>query len=67
MQTIWTDMLVSGVPLAEKVLRTIAVYVFLVAGLRVFGKRELGALNPLDVIVLLLLSNTVQKDRKSVV
>ena len=60
MQTIWTDMLVSGVPLAEKVLRTIAVYVFLVAGLRVFGKRELGALNPLDVIVLLLLSNTVQ-------
>jgi uncharacterized membrane protein YcaP (DUF421 family) len=36
------------------------VYVFLVAGLRVFGKRELGALNPLDVIVLLLLSNTVQ-------
>jgi uncharacterized membrane protein YcaP (DUF421 family) len=60
MQTIWTDMLVSGVPLVEKVLRTIAVYVFLLAGLRVFGKRELGALNPLDVIVLLLLSNTVQ-------
>ena len=60
MQTIWTDMLMPGVPVAEKVLRTIAVYVFLVAGLRVFGKRELGALNPLDVIVLLLLSNTVQ-------
>jgi uncharacterized membrane protein YcaP (DUF421 family) len=60
MQTIWTDMFVLGVPVAEKVLRTIAVYVFLVAGLRVFGKRELGALNPLDVIVLLLLSNTVQ-------
>ena len=60
MQTIWTDMLMPGVPGAEKVLRTIAVYVFLVAGLRVFGKRELGALNPLDVIVLLLLSNTVQ-------
>ena len=60
MQTIWTDMLVSGVPLVEKVLRTIAVYIFLVAGLRLFGKRELGALNPLDVIVLLLLSNTVQ-------
>ena len=41
-------------------MRTIAVYAFLVAGLRLFGKRELGQLNPLDFIVLLLLSNTVQ-------
>jgi uncharacterized membrane protein YcaP (DUF421 family) len=49
---IWNDMLVSGVPVAEKVIRTVAVYAFLVAGLRVFGKRELGQLNPLDVIVL---------------
>ena len=57
---IWSDMLVSGVPLAEKVIRTMAVYVFLVGGLRLFGKRELGQLNPLDFIVLLLLSNTVQ-------
>ena len=53
-------MLVSGIPIAEKVLRTIAVYAFLVIGLRLFGKRELGQLNPLDFIVLLLLSNTVQ-------
>ncbi|MFI5243767.1 MAG: DUF421 domain-containing protein [Gemmatimonadales bacterium] len=53
-------MMVSGIPLAEKVLRTIAVYGFLIAGLRLFGKRELGQLNPLDFIVLLLLSNTVQ-------
>lgn len=41
-------------------MRTVAVYAFLVAGLRLFGKRELGQLNPLDFIVLLLLSNTVQ-------
>jgi uncharacterized membrane protein YcaP (DUF421 family) len=60
MQTIWQDLVVTGVPVAEKVARTIAVYVFLVAGLRIFGKRELGQLNPLDFIVLLLLSNTVQ-------
>jgi uncharacterized membrane protein YcaP (DUF421 family) len=60
MDAIWHDMLVSGVPVAEKVLRTIAVYAFLVGGLRLFGKRELGQLNPLDFIVLLLLSNTVQ-------
>jgi len=60
MDSIWQDLMVSGVPIAEKVLRTIAVYLFLIAGLRLFGKRELGQLNPLDFIVLLLLSNTVQ-------
>ena len=60
MESIWTDMFVAGVPIAEKALRTLAVYAFLVAGLRLFGKRELGQLNPLDFIVLLLLSNTVQ-------
>lgn len=60
MTGIWQDLIAVGVPVGEKVVRTIAVYVFLVAGLRMFGKRELGQLNPLDVIVLLLLSNTVQ-------
>jgi uncharacterized membrane protein YcaP (DUF421 family) len=56
----WNDMMVSGIPIAEKVMRTVGVYLFLVVGLRLFGKRELGQLNPLDFIVLLLLSNTVQ-------
>jgi uncharacterized membrane protein YcaP (DUF421 family) len=60
MDGIWQDLMVTGVPIAEKVVRTIAVYGFLVLGLRLFGKRELGQLNPLDFIVLLLLSNTVQ-------
>jgi uncharacterized membrane protein YcaP (DUF421 family) len=60
MDPIWHDMLTSGVPIAEKVARTVIVYFFLIAGLRLFGKRELGQLNPLDFIVLLLLSNTVQ-------
>jgi uncharacterized membrane protein YcaP (DUF421 family) len=60
MTGMWTDLMTLGVPAAEKVARTIVVYVFLVAGLRFFGKRELGQLNPLDFIVLLLLSNTVQ-------
>jgi len=60
MDSIWTDLVGTGVPVAEKVIRTIAVYGFLVIGLRLFGKRELGQLNPLDFIVLLLLSNTVQ-------
>ncbi|NOT63850.1 MAG: DUF421 domain-containing protein [Acidobacteria bacterium] len=46
--------------LLEKVLRPIIVYVFLVAALRIFGKRELAQLNPFDLVVLLSLSNTVQ-------
>lgn len=58
--TLYQDMLVPGVPVAEKLLRTVAVYVFLLVGLRLAGKRELGQLNPFDLVVLLVLSNTVQ-------
>jgi uncharacterized membrane protein YcaP (DUF421 family) len=58
--TIYQDMFIPGVPLAEKLLRTIGVYVFLLLGLRLAGKRELGQLNPFDLVVLLVLSNTVQ-------
>jgi uncharacterized membrane protein YcaP (DUF421 family) len=47
-------------PLAEKLLRPIIVYLVLVLLLRIFGKRELAQLNPFDLVVLLSLSNTVQ-------
>lgn len=60
MNTIWLDLVHPGVPLVEKIVRTIAVYAFLLIGLRVAGKRELTQLNPFDLVVLLLLSNTVQ-------
>lgn len=60
MHPIWTDILTPGVPLIDKAVRTIAVYVFLLVGLRLAGKRELGQLNPFDLVVLLVLSNTVQ-------
>jgi len=50
----------AGVSLIEKVVRTVIVYLFLMIGLRVAGKRELAQLNPFDLIVLLMLSNTVQ-------
>lgn len=56
----WNDMLVLGVPLAEKALRTLVVYAFLIICLRLAGKRELAQLNSFDLVVLLLLSNTVQ-------
>ena len=44
----------------EKVMRSLLVYVFLIAALRVVGKRELGQANTLDLIVLLLVANAVQ-------
>jgi uncharacterized membrane protein YcaP (DUF421 family) len=47
-------------PLLEKILRPVLVYMFLVGFLRLFGKRELAQLNPFDLVVLLSLSNTVQ-------
>jgi uncharacterized membrane protein YcaP (DUF421 family) len=54
------EMFHLGLPVIEKILRPIIVYVFLVVALRVFGKRELAQLNPFDLVVLLSLSNTVQ-------
>lgn len=47
-------------PWLEKILRPMVVYLFLIAFLRIFGKRELAQLNPFDLVVLLSLSNTVQ-------
>jgi uncharacterized membrane protein YcaP (DUF421 family) len=47
-------------PILEKLLRPIVVYLVLVVLLRIFGKRELAQLNPFDLVVLLSLSNTVQ-------
>jgi len=57
---IWTDLFVLGLPVAEKVLRPVIIYFFLVLGLRFAGKRELAQLNPFDFVVLMTLSNTVQ-------
>jgi len=56
----WNEIFALGVPLADKVLRPMVVYFFLVVVLRIFGKRELAQLNPFDLVVLLSLSNTVQ-------
>ncbi len=56
----WHDMFALSLPILEKMLRPILVYIFLIIGLRLAGKRELAQLNPFDLIVLLTLSNTVQ-------
>ncbi len=54
------DMFWLGVPILEKILRPVVIYVFLILSLRLAGKRELAQLNPFDLVVLLTLSNTVQ-------
>src|SRR5436305_6091785 len=59
-QHAFRDMFVLAVPVVEKILRPILVYVFLIVALRLAGKRELAQLNPFDLVVLLTLSNTVQ-------
>ena len=42
------------------VLRTLTVYIALLVGLRVAGKRELGQMSPFDLVVILVISNAVQ-------
>ncbi len=44
----------------EIVLRTGAVYVLVLVGIRLTGKREVGQMTPFDLTLLLLLSNSVQ-------
>lgn len=48
------------VTLIEKIIRPLVVYVLLVAALKFMGKRVLAQLNAFDLVVLLLISNTVQ-------
>src|SRR5437588_12155655 len=54
------DLVHLGLPWWDKTIRTLAVYVVLLALLRVAGKRQLAQLNSFDLVVLLLLSNVVQ-------
>jgi uncharacterized membrane protein YcaP (DUF421 family) len=55
----------------EHVVRAVVVYVFLFVALRFIGKKQIGELAPFDLIVLLILSETVQNamisDDKSLV
>lgn len=44
----------------EFVIRALVVYIFLLIGLRLSGKRQIGQMAPFDFILLLVLSNSVQ-------
>jgi uncharacterized membrane protein YcaP (DUF421 family) len=60
MHAILDHMFRLPLPILEKLVRPVCVYLVLVLLVRLFGKRELAQLNPFDLIVLLSLSNTVQ-------
>ena len=49
-----------GVPWWELIARALVVYLFLIALLRITGKRQVGQLAPFDLVLLLVLSNAVQ-------
>jgi len=49
-----------ALPWWEFVLRALIVYAFLLVILRVTGKRQVGQLAPFDLVLLLVLSNSVQ-------
>jgi uncharacterized membrane protein YcaP (DUF421 family) len=54
------DLFVPGTGIVEKIVRPVAVYIFLVLMLRIGGRRELAQMNGFDLVVLLVLSNAVQ-------
>jgi uncharacterized membrane protein YcaP (DUF421 family) len=49
-----------AVPWWELVIRSIGIYVVLLLGLRVFGKREVGQFTLFDLVFILLVANAVQ-------
>lgn len=57
---LWGRMFALQVPVIETVLRTTAVYLAILIGLRLTGKREVGQLAPFDLVVILLIANAVQ-------
>ena len=56
MPSIW----LPEIPVWEKVLRSLVVYLFLLLAFRALGKRQVGQLTPFDLVVLLIISNVVQ-------
>ena len=47
-------------PYLDIIVRSVTIYLFMVIALRIFGKKQLSQLNTADVILILLISNSVQ-------
>jgi uncharacterized membrane protein YcaP (DUF421 family) len=55
-----SELLTSFSSMGLIVLRTVVVYVFILVGFRLAGKREVGQLAPFDFALILLIANAVQ-------
>lgn len=56
----WESLFVLDITVWEKIIRTVALYAFLLVALRLSGKRLMAQLTTIDFVVLLLVSNAVQ-------
>jgi len=54
------DLLASPAQVGLIVLRTTVVYLFILIGFRISGKREVGQMTPFDFALILLIANAVQ-------
>lgn len=54
------NILIPDISLAEKFVRSMAVYLFLLVAFRIAGKRQLSQITSFDLVVLLIISNVVQ-------
>lgn len=48
------------ISILEIIIRTLFIYLVILVGLRLTGKRQIGQMTPFDLVVLLLISNAVQ-------
>src|SRR6476469_1037401 len=55
-----SDLFDLQMPVLEKVIRTVVIYLGIALIIRVAGKRLMAQMNSLDLVVVLLLSNVVQ-------
>jgi uncharacterized membrane protein YcaP (DUF421 family) len=53
-------MLSAGSVLLDIVVRTAIIYIAVLAGMRISGKRQVGQMTPFDLVLLLLIANAVQ-------
>ena len=56
----WNEVLGLKAHFGEIFLRTVLVYLAILVGVRVSGRRQLGQMTPFDLVLILLISNSVQ-------
>jgi uncharacterized membrane protein YcaP (DUF421 family) len=59
-QETWDNLIGLDIPTIEKIIRPIVVYLVLIVLFRIFGRRELAQLNPMDLAVLLMLASALE-------